>query len=141
MNKQSGFSIIEVLLVALTLVLLIAIIYANFRDAVLVERRSLAQQALVTTVGLQERWFIHLYKYARTIDDVGGAGAAGEYYTLRVTQDPCGSTSCFTVMATAVGEQEKDRQCKNMSINSLGVRRAISYDNQDTTQECWNNQV
>ncbi len=141
MNRQTGFSVLEVLLVALTMVLIIAIIYANFRDAVMFERRSLAQQALLTSAGLQERWFVRLYEYARSIDEVGGADSAGEYYELKVTQDPCGDTSCYTIVATVIGEQEADRECEKMTINYLGVRRANNFLNEDTTSECWKSSV
>lgn len=137
MKQQKGFSIIEFILVALTIGLLLAIIFKNYGEAVLEERRSIAQQTLFAVVGLQERWFVRMYEYARTIDDVGGARAAGDYYLLRVTQDPCGDTSCYTIIATATGKQEEDRECEKMSINSLGVKRAVSRDNQDTTATCW----
>lgn len=141
MKRQSGFSVIELLLVGITFALLVAIIFANFRDAVLVERRAIAQQALLTTAGLQERWFIRLYEYANRIDVVGGEKAAGDYYTLKVTQDPCGSTQCFTVIAIATGEQEKDKDCAKMSINNLGIKRAIGFNNEETTKKCWGQQV
>lgn len=136
-RKQSGFSIIEVVLVALTVGLLLAIIFKNYGDAVIEERRAIAQQTLFTVAGLQERWFLRRYEYAATIDDVGGADVAGDYYRLLVTQDPCGNTTCYTVTAVAQGEQEQDRECEKMSINNLGVRRALSRDNQDTTATCW----
>lgn len=137
MIKQKGFSAIELLLTALTVVFIAALIFANFRDAVIEERRSIAQQALITGVGLQERWYLRLFEYAKNIDQVGGEDAAGENYKLKITQDPCGDTRCFTITAVAINEQEKDMQCERMSVNSLGQRRATSRDNQDTTSECW----
>ena len=118
-------------------VVVLALIIANYRDAVVEERRALAQQALMTSAGLQERWFVRLYEYADSISDVGGKDAAGEHYTLRVTQDPCGDTTCFTVTAIAQGEQEKDALCERMSVNHQGKRHALSRDNRDTTHECW----
>lgn len=135
--KQAGFSLVELLVVALTAVLLLAIIIANYREAVMIERRTIAQQAMMTSASLQERWFVRLYSYAQSIDEVGGADAAGEHYVLSVTQDPCGSLHCFTIVATAVGEQAEDKQCERMFINHLGVRRALNYANQETTFECW----
>lgn len=136
-RAQGGFSIIEFILVALTIGLLVAIILKNYADAVLEERRTIAQQTLYTVVGLQERWFVRRYEYAKSIEQVGGPDAAGDHYVLQVTQDPCGDSSCFTITATALGEQAEDRECEKMSINNLGVRRAVSWDNQDTTSTCW----
>ena len=136
-SKEQGFSLIEFILVALTVALLIAIIMKNYSDAVLVERRSIAQQGLITVAGLQERWFIRMFEYARRIDDVGGADAAGEHYQLRVTQDPCGDASCFTVTATAINEQEEDRACERIILSSSGVRKAFSRENEDTSAVCW----
>jgi type IV pilus assembly protein PilE len=137
MKHQHGFSIIEFILVALIFGLLMAIIFKNYTDAVLKERRTIAQQALFTVAGLQERWFVRMYHYARTIDEVGGPGAAGDYYRLQVTQDPCGDTSCYTITATATGKQAEDRECEKMSINNLGSKRAVSWENKDTTGACW----
>lgn len=136
-TKNSGFSIIELLLVVLTFALLMAIILATFNDAVMAERRALAQQALMTSAGLQERWFIRLYEYAKRIEDVGGPGSAGDGYLLRVTQDPCGDSSCYTVIATVIDSEDGDRECEKMSINSLGVKRATNFNNEDSTKECW----
>lgn len=137
MVRQKGVSIIEFILVALTICLLLAIILKNYSAAVLTERRSLAQQALITTVGLQERWFIRMFEYTKNIDNVGGADAAGANYVLKLTQDPCGDASCFTVTAVAVGEQADDVECERMSLTNLGVKRALNRSNQDTTAECW----
>ncbi len=135
--KQRGFSLIEFILVALTVGLILAIIVKNYADAVLHERRTIAQQTLFTAAGLQERWFVRMYEYAKTIDEVGGARAAGDFYLLKVTQDPCGDTSCYTITATATGKQTDDRECEKMSINNLGVKRASSRDNRDTSSVCW----
>lgn len=137
MKKQQGISLVEMLVVALVVALIVALIYANYRDAVYAERRSIAQQALMTAVSLQERWHLRLYEYARDIREVGGENAAGEHYILSVTQNPCGDTSCFTIIATAIGEQLDDTKCQKMSVNYLGQRRAVDYYNQDTTSECW----
>lgn len=136
-DKQQGFSVIELILVALTVGLLAAIIMKSYAEAVLVERRSLAQQGIVTVAGLQERWFIRMYEYAGSIDEVGGAGAAGEHYRLRITQDPCGNTSCYTVTATATGEQEEDVECERLTLTNLGVKKAYSRNNEDTSAVCW----
>lgn len=137
MNKQRGFSAVELIIVALIAGLLFAIIFKNYQEAVLVERRAIAQQALITGAGLQERWFIRRYEYAKTIDDVGGEDSAGQHFLLRVTQDPCGDTSCYTLMAIAVGDQVDDVDCEKMSVSNLGVRRAVSRSNKDTTSICW----
>lgn len=122
---------------ALTVGLLAAIIFKNYADAVVQERRTIAQQTLYTVAGLQERWFVRMYEYAKVIEQVGGPDAAGDYYVLQVTQDPCGDSSCYTITATALAEQAEDRECEKMSIDNLGVRRAVSWDNRDTTSICW----
>ena len=137
MRGQLGFSVIEVLLVALAAGLIFAIIYKNYEDAVLAERRNIAKQGMVTVVGLQEKWFLRMYKYARSIEQVGGKDIAGDYFEFKITQDPCGDDSCFTVTAKAMGDQEKDIQCDVLTINNMGKRTARSRANQDTTKECW----
>ncbi len=136
-KRQLGFSAVELILVALVVCLLLAIIFKNFQESVLMERRSLAQQALVTVTGLQERWFVRMYEYAVSIDEVGGEDSAGDHYRLRITQDPCGDRSCFTVTAVAIGEQEADVDCEKMSITNTGVRRAVNRRNEDTSATCW----
>lgn len=136
-KKQRGFSVVEFILVALTVALLVAIIMKSYADAVLIERRSIAQQGIVTVASLQERWFIRMYEYATTVNEVGGADAAGEHYQLKVTQDPCGNTSCFTVTATAIGEQAEDVDCERLILTNLGVRKAYNRKNEDTSSICW----
>lgn len=137
LKKQQGVSFIEMLLVVLVIALVVALVINSYQHAVKVERRTIAQQALMTSVSLQERWYLRLHEYARDIKEVGGEHAAGDHYQLRVTQDPCGNTSCFTITATAIGEQLDDKDCQKMSVNHIGQRRALSYHNRDTTDECW----
>lgn len=128
---------VEFILVALTVALLVAIIMKNYAEAVLVERRAIAQQGLITVAGLQERWYIRMHEYARSIDHVGGTDAGGEHYQLRITQDPCGHTRCFTVTAKAIGEQEEDYDCERIVLNSVGGRKAYNRANEETSDICW----
>lgn len=137
MKKHRGISFVEALVVVLVVALIVALIYANYREAVYAERRAIAQQALMTGVSLQERWYLRLYEYARDIRQLGGERAAGEHYLLSVTQNPCGDTSCFTLLATAVGKQLDDKTCQKMSVNHLGQRWSVDHRNRDTTAKCW----
>lgn len=127
----------EFILVALTVALLVAIIMSSYSEAVVSERRAIAQQGIITVAGLQERWFVRMYEYAQTINEVGGADAAGEHYKLRITQDPCGDTSCYTITATAIGEQEEDFECERLVLNYLGAKKAYSRANEETSEICW----
>ena len=136
-GRQRGFSAVELLLAGLAVMMVIALIVSKFKEAAVVERRVLAQQALITAAGLQERWFVRMYEYAPSAAELGGADAAGEDYTLRVTHEPCGTNRCFTIWAKAINRQAPDEDCQQFGINSMGVRFALAHDQRDTTRECW----
>lgn len=137
MREAKGFSTLELLLTGIVVMLLLVIIVDKYREAAQVERRVLAQQALITAAALQEHWFAKRYEYARSIDQLGGGDSAGEDYLLRVTFEPCGTDKCYTIWARAVNRQTADLTCRQFGIDSMGVRFARDDSDRDTTAECW----
>ena len=92
MREAKGFSTLELLLAGIVVMLLVVIIVDKYREAAQVERRVLAQQALITASTLQERWFARRFEYARSIEQLGGSDSAGEDYLLRVPVAPTSAT-------------------------------------------------
>lgn len=137
MREAKRFGTLELLLAGIVAILLMVLVVDRYQKAHQVGRRVLAQEALVTAATLQERWFARRFEYAGTIEQLGGGDSAGEDYLLRVTFEPCGSDSCYTIWARAVNKQTADVGCRQFGINSMGVRFARDEQDRDTTAECW----
>ena len=133
MNKTMGFTLIELMIVVVIIGILMAISVPAFQDYVLRSHRTDAHSSLLDIAARQER-FIAQNVAAYTADLVGGlnlanANSSEGYYTLTVTNAPCGDfANCYTIIAAAAGNQANDTDCPAINYDSAGRK---------TPAACW----
>ena len=143
MKAARGFTLIEIMIVVAIVAILGAIAYPSYQSQVEKSRRADGKEAVLNAAALQERWYMRQSQYVidnADIDNVGGNESEEGYYTISVSNQPCGSNACFTVIATAQGAQTNDADCQILSVNSLGVKASAdgtSDSATDTTATCW----
>ncbi|MFW1677254.1 type IV pilin protein [Pontibacter sp. JAM-7] len=135
-RTNSGFSLIELMIVVAVIGILAAIAYPAYRDYVLEARRADAQAVLLDAQLLQERYRGYNNTYALTSAALATAGLGmvtdNEYYNFTTA----GSTSTFTVTATVkagstqIEDQEGGVTCSPMTINQSSTV---------TPPGCWKN--
>lgn len=123
---QSGFSLIELLIVVAIIGILAGIAYPQYGKFVEKSRRADGQLALMEEVQALERCKSTRYSYANC--SVSRSHSPESYYAI--TLESTGST--FTVTATGQNQQLNDSECKVLSIDHLGSR----LPDPDTTA-CW----
>jgi type IV pilus assembly protein PilE len=137
-TQQSGFSLIELMIVIVILGVLMAIAIPNYNGYLERTRRTDARGALLEIASAQERIYFERNQYTSAIADVWNYQEDGAYvsneghYVLSVvlTDD---DTNRFTATATAQNKQTGDDDCATFSIDETGLKAATG----DDPSGCW----
>ena len=137
-NQQNGFTLIEVMIVAVIVGIIAAIAVPNYSKHVTKGRRTDAITFLSEVAGEQMRYFSDNNRYADEMGELGYGDAAtfdtpeGHY---RVSVANPGGRSTFVLTATPVagGRQASDTECKAFTINDKGVKKNVG----GTDTDCW----
>ena len=126
--KQTGFTLIELMLTVAIVGILAGVAYPSFMDSVKKGNRNDARSALTRAVASQERFFATSLTYTSDVTNIGfQAGGVTEngHYVITAAAGATGDlASSYVVTATAAtGDmQAGDTGCTVLTINSLGVR-------------------
>lgn len=136
-TKQKGFTLIEVMVVAVIVAILAAIAIPSYQNHIQKTRRSDATSTLTQLAAAQERHFFSNNGYLLGTDFVTrhGTESADGFYTIGISAANC--TSCYTLTATARGPQLNDTRCRVFSLNYVGERSAKDADGNASTDQCW----
>lgn len=137
-TQQSGFSLIELMIVIVILGVLMAIAIPNYNGYLERTRRTDARGALLEIASAQERIYFERNQYTSAIADVwnyqeDGVSVSNEgHYVLSValTDD---DTNRFTATATAQNKQTGDADCATFTIDETGLKAATG----DDSSGCW----
>lgn len=150
-NTNSGFTLIELMIVVAIVGILAAIAYPSYQESVAKSKRADAQGALLSLAGALERHFTETNSYCDAgTTAVGGCGAGtgdSGAPTIFVTQVPVdGGTkyydltisavtgTTFTVTATRTGSMASDA-CGDFTYDNAGNQNVVNATK--TPAECW----
>ena len=134
-RRQSGFTLIEIMIVVIIVAILAAIAIPAYHRYVVRAHRTDATRTLLDLAGREEHFFYSNNQYTMDVTALGGTTTmAGQYYTVAVDS---ADTKNFQITATAVGTQAiEDTECANFTINRQG-QQTISGNG--TKASCWGN--
>lgn len=136
MNRVRGFTLIELMIVAVVIAVLAAIALPSYNRYVLKSHRSAAITGVLDLASRQMRYYTTNNTYTTSLTTLGYASdpmpladSNNRYYDLSVT---AADANGFTVRAAPVGNQANDT-CGSFSYTDLGVKSVSA----GTLGECW----
>jgi type IV pilus assembly protein PilE len=125
-KKNSGFTLIELMIVVAVVAILAAIALPAYQDYVRKSRRAEAVAEMLDVQLQQEKWRANNNSYAVTAASVGAINT--DYYVFSIEA----ATNSYTITATPQGAQANDKQY-GTPCSAL----AIDQSNTKTPADCW----
>lgn len=142
--KQSGFTLIELMIVVAIIGIISAIAYPSYQNSVQRTGRADGMAKLLEVMQAQERYFSQNQTYITNLGLGGLAyGVAADAVVpsderrYNITAAACAGTTiatCVTLTATRTGAQAGDARCGNLSIDSRGTKGVTGT---QSVQDCW----
>ena len=148
-KKQSGFTLIELMITVAIMGILSAIIYPSYVKSVLKGKRADAKVEILRIAQLQEGYFAQNMSYANTLTKLGLAedtidSDQKEYRITIGARSPsnCDGTNAipcisYRLDATPLGGQVKDTECPRFTLSSSGRKGAGSSASAEQVRKCW----
>lgn len=134
---QTGFTLLEVMVVVAIVGILAAIAYPSYDEYVKRGNRAEGQAALNDAAARQERYFAQNNAYVTSADDIGklgmrsnGSNVVSE--TSKYTLQVAGGGGGYTLTAV---QQFGDTKCGNLTLNAQGEKGRTGSGK--TVQDCW----
>ncbi len=127
-QKQKGFTLLELVSVAFTVGILMAIVLPSYQEIVQKVQRSDTMSASMDTTHRQEQLMLDNNSYSSDLGDIGMTNPtpAEEHYKLaiEVASIDCPITSCYELTATPEGDlpQSNELKCEIYRLTSMGEK-------------------
>lgn len=151
MQKEKGFTLLELMIVVAIIGILAAIAVPNYNRYIIKSRRAAAESFVMTLSNLEAQLLLDLRRYVSVANNaafpnvptdanpglnVTVPGDVSSYYNVSIAAtNPANAAPTFVVTATPVGGQATaDTQCGSISIDQAGTKAITGT---GTVSSCW----
>lgn len=136
-TRQSGFTLIELMVTVVVIGILVAIAVPSYQDSVRKGRRGQAKADLVEAAQAMERYYTANNQYSgKALKDIWGSDRSPrdgkQFYTVAFKGTPTAREFTIEAKPLTTTDQATDK-CGTMSINQLGQKTA------EASTGCWDN--
>ncbi len=134
LRKETGFTLIELMITVAIVGILAAIALPSYRNYVMRGHRDEAETVMLQVAQEQERYYTMNNQYNIGATQVSPLGATGSSILYNITVASGTAPSGFQVNAVPANAQSPDTQCGTLTLDALGNKGSSgSY----ATADCW----
>ncbi|MCW2004994.1 type IV pilus assembly protein PilE [Xanthomonas arboricola] len=130
LNRQAGFSLLELMMVVVVIGVLASIAYANYSQYIVKSRRSAAAACLMERAQLMERYYTRQLTYVGA-PAPGACEGLANFYTVSFNGAPAAKTFVLQAVPTS---RQSDAKCGTLSVDQKGARGVSGT---DPATSCW----
>jgi type IV pilus assembly protein PilE len=128
MKKQTGFTLIELMIVVAVIALIAMIAYPSYQNHLIKSRRAQAQALMLEAMNRQEQYILVMRQYNASPTTIGlnmdgftctNANCSNNWYTVTMTVNNTAAPPSYLITATATGSQVSDG---NLTLSSTGAK-------------------
>ncbi|KTD16404.1 pilus assembly protein PilE [Legionella jordanis] len=141
---STGFSLFELLIACLILIILMALAYPNYQKNIIKVRRLDAQNALFNLANRLEHYYANVHSYENASLGTGDAPdvissnlSSQKWYRLEITSQTADE---FSLSAVPINSQANDQECQTFTLNhegNKGIAAGPCGQPRANARECW----
>lgn len=138
--KQTGFTLIELMIVVAIVGILAAIAYPSYMEHIRKGNRADAEASLMQLSQFMERYYTGTGRYSKTAggtdmpDNPAPPFPTGTPYTFSITVNSAGTSYTATATPNSPGVMANDK-CGNLTLTNTGLKGQTGQN--VTTADCW----
>ena len=139
MKKQTGFTLIELMITVAIVGILATIAYPSYAEYIIRSNRAAAASFVLNVASKQEQYNLNARQYAADLATLNNGATTpvevSSKYTVTVTADNTVAPPTYIIKAVPTGSQQiRDTKCASLIIDQAGLR---SISGTGTVAGCW----
>ncbi len=136
--RQSGYTLIELMIAVIILAILASIAVVSYRSHVIKSNRAAAESFMLQIANREEQYMLDARAYTGTIGSGGlnlpTPGNVSTNYNISITPNNSATPPSYVITATPIDPPQSDAMCGILTLDQTGNKGSSA----GSVQTCWN---